>query len=488
LTAPPRRDRDFLDAASRALSAPEKRYGSDPVSWARDVLGSVLWARQRAVVESVRDNPRTAVPSCHSTGKSHTAAVAICWWLSTNPPGDAFVLTTAPTGAQVKGILWRYIGRMHKKGRLPGRVNLTEWYIDGELVGLGRKPSDHDPTNLSGYHAPRFLIVIDEACGVTRAIWDALSTLIAGGAHVRVLAIGNPDTSVSEFHDVCQPGSGWNVIQIGYKDTPAWTGEDVPQNVLDSLISPEWVADREARWGRDSALFQAKCEGLFPRQGSPFAVVPHDMAMACRWLELPEGLPHQAGIDVGAGGDRTIVRERRGPVAGRVVEFTDSDPMRTVGRLLETLRAWGVRKVKVDSNGIGWGIYGSLKEHLWPEGVEVVPVNFGAGPLPGYRERFRNLRAQVWWDIGRENCRLQRWDLSAVDDDVINELTAPTYKILDAKGMIQIEPKATVIDRLGFSPDQADALLLAFWDPASVMTVPNAWPNLMQTDLLRGIR
>lgn len=485
---PPRRAGDFMLEAAEALSAPEKDYLTDPVLWARDRLGTVLWGRQRDVMASVRDNRRTAVPSCHSTGKSHTAATAVCWWLDVHPPGTAFVLTTAPTGAQVKGILWRYINKMHKKGKLPGRVNMTEWHIDGELVGLGRKPADHDPTNLSGYHAPNFLVVVDEASGVSREIWDALSTLVAGGVRVRILAIGNPDQPTGEFADICKPGSGWHVIQIGYKDTPAWTGEDVPADVLSALINPEWVEDRRRRWGEKSALFQAKCLGRFPAQGSQFAVVPHDMATACRYLELPEGQPHEAGVDVAAGGDRTVVRERRGPRVGRVVEFVDPDPVKTVGRILETLREWGVTRVKVDSIGVGWGVYGSLKAELSGRGVEVVPVNFGAGPLPGFETRFLNLRAQVWWEVGRENSRLQRWDLTACDDDVINELTAPEYVVLDNRGKIKVEPKADVIKRLGVSPDQADALLLAFWEPYTAMSVPDNLAALMSADLLRGIR
>lgn len=484
----PRASDGFLLDAAESLCAPERDFRAHPVLWARERLGMTLWSAQRAVMESVRDNPRTAVPSCHSTGKSHTAAATVCWWLDTHPPGSAFVLTTAPTGAQVKGVLWRYIGRMHKAGNLVGRVNLTEWYINGELVGLGRKPADHDPTNLSGYHAPRFLAVVDEASGVSREIWDAISTLTAGGAHVRILAIGNPDLPVGEFADVCKPGSGWNVIRIGYPDTPAWTGEAVPPDVLESLISPEWVEDRRRRWGEDSALFQAKCLGRFPRQGSQFAVIPHDMATACRYLDLPEGLPCEAGVDVGAGGDRTIARERRGARAGRRVAFVDSDPVKTVNRLLETLRSWGVTKVKVDSIGVGWGVYGSLREALAPEGVEVVPVNFGAAALPGFETRFLNLRAQVWWEVGRENSRLGRWDLSACDDDVINELTTPEYVVLDRQGKIKVEPKTDVIRRLGVSPDDADALLLAFWEPHSAMSLPGNLAAMMGADLLRGIR
>lgn len=62
-----------------------------------------------------------------------------------HPPGEAFVVTTAPTTAQVEAILWRYIGAAHRKADLPGRVTLdAKWYIGQELVGYGRKPADYD--------------------------------------------------------------------------------------------------------------------------------------------------------------------------------------------------------------------------------------------------------------------------------------------------------------------------------------------------------
>jgi hypothetical protein len=69
--------------------------------------------------------------------------MAACWWLDAHKPGEAFVVTTAPTGMQVKAILWRYIGRMHEEHNLPGRTNQTEWYLGNELIAVGRKPSDY---------------------------------------------------------------------------------------------------------------------------------------------------------------------------------------------------------------------------------------------------------------------------------------------------------------------------------------------------------
>lgn len=462
-----------IGSAWLELLNPQRRtWLEDPELWAKERLGVTLWSKQVEILEAVRDNSDVAVHSCHEIGKSFTAALTACWWIDTHDPGTAFVVTTAPTQPQVEAILWREINRMHQKGALPGRTNLTEWYLGKELVALGRKPSEYNQSAFQGIHARYFLVIIDEACGVPKIIWDAASTL-AANEHGKTLAIGNPDDPTSEFADNCKAGSGWHTIGIGYKDTPNFTDEHkkLPKEITEQLISHRWVESRRRKWGAESALFISKCEGQFPTGADPFSVIPLDMISKCRYLELPEGEPIEAGIDVGAGGDRTVIYERRGRKAGRVAEFVDSDPMRTVGKLCEKLREWNIQKVKIDVIGIGWGIYGRIKElstkHS-PTGAtthsaEVVPVNFGAKPTPGRERKFLNKRAEVWWQVGRENSRLETWDLQNVDEDVIGELITPKYELMDSFGKIKIEPKDEVKKRLdGASPDRAEALLLAF--------------------------
>lgn len=469
----------WMLAAADLLDPPEMKWRQDPVRWARERLNVNLWSKQVEIVESVRDHANTAVHSCHEVGKTFSAAVVACWFIDTHPPGSAFVVTTAPTQDQVEGVLWREINRMHSSGNLRGRTNLTNWYVGKELVAIGRKPSEHNPSRFQGYHARYFLVIIDEACGVPKELWDAASTL-TGNEHGKQFAIGNPDDPHSEFAANCRPGSGWNVIHIGYRHTPNFTGEPVSQLVKDSLIHPRWVEERRRKWGPQSAIFTSKVEGLFPTDGDA-GVVPYSWASACRALEYPEGLPVEGGIDVGAGGDRTVIRERRGRVAGREDTFINPDPMATIGQLVEKINEWGLTKVKVDSIGIGWALCGRLAELSSvsnPAGrdhthaAEVVPINFGAGPDEGKEDKFLNLRAQVFWEVGRENSRLKLWDLRNVDDDTIAELTTPQYVILDSKGKIKIQPKDEIRKILGESPDRADALLLAFFERNYVSSAP----------------
>jgi hypothetical protein len=475
---------------------PGRRYQRDPVLWTKERANLFLWSKQRETIQSVRDHRKTAVHSCHETGKSFVAGTTVCWWLDCHLPGEAFVVTTAPTAPQVEAILWREINRLHRDAGLPGRTNLTEWYIGRELVAFGRKPSDYNTHAFQGLHARKLLVVIDEACGVVKSMWDAASTL-AANEHSRILVIGNPDDVQTEFGKVCAKDSDWNVIKIGYADTPNFTGEDVPRYVNDVLIHPVWVEDRAKHWGRESAIFQSKCEGVFPTVGDPYATIPYAWAIACKNTELPlnTATPKEAGIDVGGGGDRTILRVRQGRVALEEYIFIDSDPMRTVGKLATILREQDVQRVKVDSTGIGWGICGRLKElssrsnpagseRDWAHDAEVVAVNFAESPPAGYDTKVLNMRAFMHWIIGRENCRLRTWDLTRVDDDTIAELTASRYEIMDSAGKVKIERKDEIIKRMGMSPDKSDALLLAFLEVHHEAILPNI--DLITTDVLAG--
>ena len=43
---------------------------TDPVHFAADVLGSVLWRRQRDIMRAVARKPLVAVKACHASGKN----------------------------------------------------------------------------------------------------------------------------------------------------------------------------------------------------------------------------------------------------------------------------------------------------------------------------------------------------------------------------------------------------------------------------------
>jgi hypothetical protein len=449
--------------------AQARAYRDDPIRWTEQRLGEFAWSKQREIMTSVLGERRTAVQSCHGIGKSHIASRIVAWWLDVHEPGEAFVVTSAPTYAQVRAILWRYIRQVHRKANLQGKVNQTEWSLDGELVAFGRKPADHDEAAFQGIHARRVLVVLDEACGIPEQLWIAADSLTTN-AGCRLFAIGNPDNPASHFRKVCQPGSGWAVTTVSAFDSPNLTGEQVPADLGELLISRTWVEEKAAEWGVDNPIYISKVLGQWPPDDPNSVVRASDVAL-CRvgsdMVPTPdELLPVELGVDVGGGGDETVIRERRGPVAGREWRHHSDRSEEIAPLILHAIRETAATAVKVDRIGVGAGLIGELR-NMHSDGLHtarVVAVNVAERAHD--EVRFANLRAQIWWEIGRGNSERRLWDLSTMDnaDTTCAQLLAPRWTT-DTKGRILIEPKDEVIKRLGRSPDNADALLLAYYKP-----------------------
>jgi len=514
-----------LDIAAAAVTVQLRSRGrvpvdyiSDPNGFASDRLGLFLWSKQREILDSVTVNRHTAVRACHDSGKSMVASVAAAWWLTVHPPGSAFVVSTAPSWTQIRAILWREINRRHREGSLPGRMNQSEWFINNELVGMGRRPPDWDTSAFQGIHSEHVLVIIDEADGVPESIFNAVET-ITTNEKCRILAIGNPDNPQSYFSGRQRPGTGWHTIHIDGFETPNFTDEAIPETLRPLLLSPIWVDERKAEWGEDSPLYVAKVRGEYAMDADS-GVVPLSWVRECQrpelvdsdllerfftdqfdvaarleivktqdsttlraLAELPDATeamketigvtlaerdtPVELGVDVGAGGDETVIVERRGKYVGKVWAYKTPDVTQAVGHVMEAIRETGATQVKIDAIGVGWGVVGRLRE-LQREGLHKATIaSINVSNPSATPDKFPSLRSELWWQVGRELSRTHGWDLTAADDTTINQLIAPKY-MLDSAGRIRVEPKQDTIKRLGNSPDRADALLLAFYRPREV--------------------
>jgi hypothetical protein len=485
----------------RRVEAEFRRRGwlDSPDVWVRERLGETIWSGQRAVLSSLGKNRRTAVKSCHEIGKSFIAARAIGWWIDTHPLGEAFVVTTAPTAPQVEAILWREFGRVHAKGNLPGRLNQTEWWISplagkDELIAFGRKPADTDPTAFQGIHAPFVLFVGDEACGLPAAIIEAADSLIAND-NSKALLIGNPDDPFSHFAELCKPGSGYNVIEIGAFDTPNFTAEPLPKQVLDQLIGRNYVEEKRKQWApnwrwvdrfgqpsnpRDGVkvvppegadpqdtdpYWQSKILGKFPKTSGVQALIPEVWIRAAQERTLVPHGENRLGVDVGGGGDSSTGLHRHGCVARVLWEDHNPDTMHTCGEAIAHAKKVGATSILVDSVGIGRGVADRGKELEEP----FTAVNVGEaargedtdGHL--FSEDFVNYRAQLWWSV-REAFQNGEIDIDPLDQQLAKELTNIRFK-RTSTGKIQIESKDDMKKRGMPSPNRADGLMLTYAEP-----------------------
>lgn len=514
---------DPAEVAARAFE-PKPDYNEDPAAWGRIRLNEFYWSAQVEVLESLRDHRYTAVKSCHDAGKSFIAARAAAKWIDDHDPGEAFVVSTAPTSAQVSAILWREIGRAHKAGAFKGTITTAgypQWKMEGELVGYGRKPADYSQSAFQGIHARYVLVIVDEANGVDANLFNAVDSLVTN-ANARVLAIGNPDDPTSHFSQICKPGSGWNVIRIDGLRTPnftkdqvewldcpqcrqlgreenlltrlyreealGYTEEYVPETLRDMLLSPLWVEERLHRWvglpGPDqtlselavlSPLFVSKVRGLFPDTNSQ-GLIPLgwvEAAMA-RWQDWHDsGSPpldiverHILGVDVAdQGEDSTVVAFREGPIVRELRKYRNSDTMETVGYVRASMSNRPGSLAIVDSIGVGAGVLSRLREQ------KVRAIGFVAsGSAKGLKDHtgefhFTNLRAAAWWRL-RELLDPSQPGGSRIllpPSEILKaDLTIPHWRVMSGGG-IQVESKDDIRKRLGRSTDEGDSVVMCFW-------------------------
>lgn len=435
------------------------RHRQDPAAWARERLGAFLWSKQVEIAASVATNRRTAVKSCHGVGKSWSAGMLAAWWIDTHPVGEAIVVSTAPTYKQVHAVLWEEIRKQHRAGKLDGTVTLTdEWKIDGQLVGMGRKPADHDEHGFQGIHRRYVLAIIDEACGVPKNLYTAVEA-ITTNADCRILAIGNPDDPNTEFGAVCKPGSGWAVMQIASQDSPNFTGEQVPDQLRHVLPTPLWVADAAKRWGVDSPLYQSKVLGEFP-EISENTLIPASWITAAqsRFDDTPPEHPLVFGVDVARyGTDQTILLQREGQRAQVVKTMASSSTVQVTSETAALLQRMPGSVAHVDDSGVGGGVTDQLIANGWPT-VPLIAGSAARDPV-----RYINARAEWYWGL-RQTFQDGHIAIDPADDELAAQLTAIRYEY-NPRGQIKIESKDDMAKRGMPSPDRADALMMAFAVP-----------------------
>jgi phage terminase large subunit len=431
-----------------------------------------LWSRQREIVESVRDHRKTAVRSGHGTGKTVSAATTLLWFLDTHP--QSRVVTTATKWSQVKTLLWHEVGmlwhqgagREHARGRpifrrAPLQTELT--LPDGRYaLGIASKPENSE--SFGGHHAPHILLIYDEASGVNASIFEAgEGYMTTDGA--RMLLIGNPTRENGEFFDAFHSKRGeYHTIHISVLESPAITGEPVPESLRVALTGQEWVDSRRKSWGQDSPTFKVRVLGQFAdlTGDTVIGLAAVEDAQA-RDLEPEPDAAVVIGVDVARfGSDETVICERVGQRIRILEHYVGKATTHTSGRVMHWASRHEHARVVVDDPGVGGGVTDQLRA----AGMDVTAFN---GAEAAHRPlQFPNRRSELWLEAAAQ---LEDLDLDD-DDQLAADLTSPKYGY-DLKLRRVVEKKDETKKRLGRSPDRADAVILTLVAPrAGQLLVP----------------
>jgi len=441
--------------AVRAVAERDK-YIADPVLFCREALGLELdWWQAEAMREISKDPfARVAVAAARGSGKTYGfQAPLIAWFMACFAP--CRVVTTAPTWRQVEQLGWRDLGTIMSKAkkRPPVLPLKTKWELPMDRFAMGVSPEK--PDRIEGPHSDNVLIVVDEAKSVTRDIRRRLRGSFSTCKRANEVACSTPWDKQSEFFDNCT--------------SVEWVHFIVPAS-KSKYIRKEWIERMGRELGEDSPLYRSQVL-------AEFVDVSDTALIALEWLERarqglggdPEG-DAIMGVDVARfGPDASVIYIRRGPYVVHGESFRGEDVMPVANRCAARIKEYRVGKSIVDSTGIGSGVASRLREL----GHDCDDFEAGAGAVDD--TKYKNVRAEAFWCL-REAFREGRVDLSMIPEEryraLVQELTTIEYRFEEG-GAIQIEKKekwrakasAMSEEKVAHSPDDADALSMAFYVP-----------------------
>lgn len=484
-------------------------YRDRPVEFAKEVLGiKYLTEDAIAILESVRDRKITNVQASHGVGKSFLAgSVLVLWWTFAV---KGLCITTAPTERQVKQILWSETRRSYglNKAKLGGKIGELFLKSDENARAFGFTARSSDANGFQGVHADYLLLIEDEACGISNEIDEGAESCIVGSNN-RLLRIGNPIADGTPFADSCKRSHiripAWNHTNVAWAyqqesdgihrikpelrkdlfderdqilDREKWGKDAIAlmesflklHNAIEikGAISVEWIERARDKYGEGSGFWESRIEARFPLDAGQ-SIIPRRYFLMARnkfdnikdWDIKMRGIAPRYGVDVGDGGDPHALARWQGSVLWMV----RSQP--TIGDELDTGRAAGMvageiarhgqGAIAVDNIGVGAGTLTMLKN----QGLSARGIFWGASARDS--QRFANLKAEQFWLLreAMEKGDVAIAPLGDFEDEAMEDFANIYYEELPT-GKVKIEDKKKTRQRLGRSPNCADATVYSY--------------------------
>jgi phage terminase large subunit len=430
-----------------------KVYQKLPQLFCQEVLGrSNHWDKQLEIMRSVAMNRRTTVRSGHNIGKSYVAADIALWFLNCFCP--SIVITTSPTWRQVEKVLWGEIHAHHNTSKIPlsGKLLETELKLGAKWYAIGF--SSNVPDSFQGFHEQNILFIVDEPSGVPDVTFD----MIEGGMsneNAKLLLIGNPIRDTGYFARSFK-NPNFNKIKVSCLESPNVVAR---KTLYPGLVTHTWVDEVADEWGEESAMFQARVLGEFPKE-SDDTLIPLSWVEAAvqRYLENKSGT--QSGyvctaVDVARfGQDKTVFVTRCGNRVMDIESYQGFDTMHTVAVAERKMKLFHPVDLVVDDNGVGGGVTDRLKQLGYQN---IVPVNNGESAEEEFK--FYNRRAELAWRV-REAFRLNLIEIP--DHKLLSFECSNQYYDQSNKEKLRVMSKQLMKKKSLKSPNFFDALSMTY--------------------------
>lgn len=455
------------------------RWIEKPHAMVRELFNTTPDPWQDDVLEAFPHRPRQAMRACKGPGKT-----AVLSWLAWN-----FLLTrphpkiaaTSITADNLADGLWTEMANWQRrspllleafqwtKTRIFAKDAPETWWMSARTWPRTADANAQADT-LAGLHADYLLFLIDEAGGIPDAVMAAAEAGLANagdeGREAHIVMAGNPTHLEGPLYRACTTESHlWDVTTIS-------SDPDDPKRT--PRVSVEWARQQIEKYGRDNPWVLVNVFGRFPPSSLNSLLGPDEVRDAMQRMYTVDQLrayPYVLGVDVARfGDDASAIIGRQGPQAFKPLVLRNVDSLQGAGRVARTWEEQAADACFIDdSGGYGSGWIDQLRAlRRTPIGI-----SFAGEPMD---KRYFNKRTEMHWELAQW---VKGGGALPNIPELIAELTAPTYSFRGDRMLL--EPKELIKQRLGRSPDIADALALTFAQPIA----PKQLDQQMRDELVR---
>lgn len=460
-----------LNAAARRTF---RRWRWHPETFVREELGVEPDAWQLEALQLFPHNNRLAMKACKGPGKTAVLAWLMLNFLATRV--NCRIGAVSITGGNLDANLWPELALWMSRSKF-----LSHTFAWSKSAIVHRDPryaptwwaqartwakqadAERQADALAGLHADYAMAVLDESGGIPQSVMTTAEAVLATGIETKVVQAGNPTHTTGPLYRACTVDRGlWKVIQI--------TGDpDDPRR--SPRISLQYAREQIASWGRDNPWVMVNVLGEFPPSSINSLLGVEEVEQAMRRHYRPDvwdWAQKRLGVDVARfGDDRTVIFPRQGLAAFRPIVMRQVRTTVIASKIARAEQLWqrsGSQEVLILIDDTGhWG-HGAV-DILITAGKPVIPITASA---PSSNKRYKTVRDELHMNLADW---VKKGGALPHIPEMIPELTEPTYTFQGGKFVV--EPKDLVKQRLGVSPDYADAL-------AQTFAIPDAPADIMK--------
>jgi hypothetical protein len=430
-----------------------------------------------------------AIETGNMLGKDWWIGLVVPWFLWTRK--DSLIIVTGPGQTILGSVTWKEVRRAITRAKLPLGGTISQGIKTSPhtvRLGEGWHALGYSTTTVeraSGQHAGQLLVIVEEASGVEPETWDALESL----GYTKLVAIGNPLKAEGGFVDLCNQAQSDKARGVPKSEATCYRNvASTASPHAEETKSPYGLADRtwldavERKYGRDSLWYRAHVlairptlanEQLIPEADLDRCISDATVKLVAELRKAGRGGKRKLACDVGegCGNARTVVfvRDDLGVLALSASRYTGPGDAAEI--MVKLAIKHGVKEEDVSYDGAG--VTGKrLGNALARRGFSRARAFFGSG---SGGKRCTNLRTACALAAAR---RLDAdhyagpasvwhpFHIAPSSDwpSMREELLALRYHLDGDQSALEL--KEDLMDRLGRSPDFADAFCQTFREEA----------------------